>query len=931
MSSLPSRRFAFLALFFLASASIVGAQQGWRILHPGQGGQVQDITLAPAQPGRLYVLSDVEGLYRSDDFGESYRHIAEGIHNSMCFELACDPSDAGRIYLGTIRGLLISDDAGETWRPLEFTMGWRGTDDAGGQNGMPIATIEIDPTDPQTLYFANSWKIKDGLPVWTAFGFSNAFNATNSDLYHTGRIWRSRDRGETWTELTFEPVSGYMNIHSIVVNPANPAQIFVSAHSGLYVSNDRGDTWTKINTPAGAYFGRGATITPDGEWVYACFTVENTPIAWRQSAPNGSRNPPATIFAARNQGTNWTWHNRGTGLGSSSDANDAEYAYPAVSPDSTGANHTVLLGTAIGSAGLWQTTFTVDNAANSISDPGWTRIFGNPAPPFEYIPGWDTYNITGRYYEYTPPTWPEKRIWTTGNQTMFEGDPSALGWPTSLHSWRERYSRLIGTTDGVRTYQHRGTASSINWDVDADGLYAVQAMSDNGIAESVDGGVSWTRLNGPGVPNGQAAYIVKNTIPRVVLAGAGTGFLGGTGTVNLHASRLISDGFNSWMTNITTRGLSGGVSDFSADAITGHQVYVATSNALYQADNIHDLWNTTDPVFRSIFTGSVTRVIAHPRLANTLYILTGGGVRRGISLDGGATWSFSANLAPSNATDFAVWEYAERTYIAYTGPVAANPVAYLSDDDGASFRQIFTGNTDLPAFPWRSWIFNTSLNVTLKGIVGFEDCVMFGTGMRNQRKSLGMMKGRISGAGDALSVTWSDWATEGAPVHHAFPWVERARIGNIAGAPTVLTATQGAGTWARPATEINSPLETWRRQHFGTTAGSGPAANDADPDQDGATNLVEFALGTVPTSAGSVALPQPQITGNRLRLSFIPNATLGIRYTVQSSDDLLAWSETPVAAGDLIVGQAYTFTDSIDLGSDGNLARFLRLRVELVP
>ncbi|MRX46897.1 Ig-like domain-containing protein [Pedobacter puniceum] len=843
----------------LLLCAIVGLQtmayaQHWEIKHPGQGGQVQDIVLAKAKPGRIYVLSDVEGLYRSEDYGISYKSISEGIHNSMCFTLASDPQNAARVYLGTIRGVLYSDNGGDTWSPITHTINWQGTTGTAAQRGMPVATITVDPTNSDNVYFANSWKIKDGLSVWSAFGFSNAFNTTNADLYHTGRIWVSRNKGTTWTEVVFEPTSNYMNIHSITVNPANPAQIFVSAHTGLYVSNNYGaaGSWTKINTPTGAFFGRGMDISPDGAWIYACFTTENSPIAWRQSAPSGSRNPEATLYAARNIGTSFTWNNRGTGLGASSDANSREYAYPKVDPRSTSTSHTVLLGTAVGSCGLWENTFSI--SGSTISNPAWTQILwtsgkqqANGLGTFAYNPGWDTYDVTGRYYSYTPTNWPSRNIWTTGNQTMLQGNPAASGWPVSAASWSERYSEQISVTNNFRTYKHRGTASSINWDVDASGNYMVQAMSDNGIAESVDGGESWTRLNGPGVPNGQSCYIVKNISPKVVLAGAGTGFLGGTGTVNLHACKLDNANLtDSWMTNIS-RGISGGVSDISSDAVDGKKVYVATSTGLFYINNIYDLWNNSNN-FSSILSGDIQRVIAHPTLANTVYVLTGNTIRKGTFSSG--SWSFTSALA-TGAADFAVWRHNSRTYIAYVTGVAANPTASVSDDDGASFKQVFTASTHLPSHDWEDWLFiGSTKNITLKGIVGYQDAFYFGAGMRNNRKGMGYMKGSITGTGSALAVSWADWATENTNgSHHEFPWTERARIGDINGTPHILTATQGSGTWTRslnqvpsniaPTVSITSPSNNANFQS-GTNITLNANANDTD----GTITKVEFFQGT---------------------------------------------------------------------------------------
>jgi fibronectin-binding autotransporter adhesin len=61
------------------------------------------------------------------------------------------------------------------------------------------------------------------------------------------------------------------------------------------------------------------------------------------------------------------------------------------------------------------------------------------------------------------------------------------------------------------------------------------------------------------------------------------------------------------------------------------------------------------------------------------------------------------------------------------------------------------------------------------------------------------------------------------------------------------TATGANLTW----TPL-SPIEQWRFTHFGVTTGTGNAADNADPDNDGVANLAEFNNGTLPADATSV-------------------------------------------------------------------------------
>ena len=76
-----------------------------------------------------------------------------------------------------------------------------------------------------------------------------------------------------------------------------------------------------------------------------------------------------------------------------------------------------------------------------------------------------------------------------------------------------------------------------------------------------------------------------------------------------------------------------------------------------------------------------------------------------------------------------------------------------------------------------------------------------------------------------------------------------------------------------------TPLEVWRQLHFGSSANSGNGADLFDFDQDGLTNLVEFAFGLDPKLPASLQLPPLQRSGGNLFYSFTaPPGVGGISY-----------------------------------------------------
>ncbi len=156
---------------------------------------------------------------------------------------------------------------------------------------------------------------------------------------------------------------------------------------------------------------------------------------------------------------------------------------------------------------------------------------------------------------------------------------------------------------------------------------------------------------------------------------------------------------------------------------------------------------------------------------------------------------------------------------------------------------------------------------------------------------------------------------------------ERAPVATITG--NDFTYTLPALTAAHFVLE-SAPLEAWRQQHFGTTAAAGAAADAADPDLDGRSNLLEYALGSVPTAAdtGSPAAAGSVTdgTGTHLTLTFSRIADPSLVYTVEASDDLVGWTLIWTSTGAQNVAGAVVVADSA-VSQQTQARRFLRLRV----
>ena len=85
--------------------------------------------------------------------------------------------------------------------------------------------------------------------------------------------------------------------------------------------------------------------------------------------------------------------------------------------------------------------------------------------------------------------------------------------------------------------------------------------------------------------------------------------------------------------------------------------------------------------------------------------------------------------------------------------------------------------------------------------------------------------------------------------------------------------------------QLASPLETWRQNNFGTISDSGDAADDADPDQDGVTNINEYTAGTDPNSSTDF-LKMSTVTKSGSTFSADCPGKAGRIYTLQRNTNL---------------------------------------------
>ncbi|MCK6533592.1 MAG: hypothetical protein L6Q84_11540 [Polyangiaceae bacterium] len=203
----------------------------------------------------------------------------------------CHASEPGAWYAGTSpQGLFRSDDCGDTWRPLpsvnddaQFRQ-WMGSVQDGTPDGPKLHSILVDPRDPKHLYF----------------GMSGGGVHESTD---GGKHWRPLIAG---MEVVggFDPANiAFHDPHCLRMCATNPDRLYQQNHCGIYRIDRPEGTWHRIGKrmpKAVGDVGFTMVVHPrdaDTAWVLPM----DGQTVWPRTSPGGR---PA-VFVTKNAGKSW--------------------------------------------------------------------------------------------------------------------------------------------------------------------------------------------------------------------------------------------------------------------------------------------------------------------------------------------------------------------------------------------------------------------------------------------------------------------------------------------------------------------------------------------------------------------------------------------------------------------------------------------------
>jgi photosystem II stability/assembly factor-like uncharacterized protein len=258
--------------------------------HPWEFKRVWHVEPSLTDPDTVYAGSEDAALFRSTDGGASWQELA-GLRNHPSgpqwqpgaggmgtHTIILDPVHPGRMYVAiSAAGVFRSDDAGETWRPMNRGLKSQYIPDPDAEVGHCVHRIAMHPSRPETLFMQMHWDVNrsdDGAESWhevsgnlpTDFGFPIDVHAhepetvyvvpITSDSHHFPpdgklRVYRSRTGGDEWEPLTrgLPQQDCYVNVlrDAMAVDRMDPCGIYFGTTGGqVYASPNGGDTWAPI-------------------------------------------------------------------------------------------------------------------------------------------------------------------------------------------------------------------------------------------------------------------------------------------------------------------------------------------------------------------------------------------------------------------------------------------------------------------------------------------------------------------------------------------------------------------------------------------------------------------------------------------------------------------------------------------------------------
>lgn len=218
--------------------------------------EILDIEIDPTNSNVIYLGLRSGGIMKSEDAGENWRFLNFSLPKVYGVEV--DPRNPQVIYAsGVFQGrgkIYVSEDGGQNWLEIYTS----------SADGPLVISLALDRKDPDVL-FASTSDNQVIASLDTGNSWTNILRASspvikitidshdNNLVYLLGQnseVWRSVNGGENFENITGRTsfVASQGAFRTITTDPNNSGWVYLSGASGIIRSMDHGDIWEPVST-----------------------------------------------------------------------------------------------------------------------------------------------------------------------------------------------------------------------------------------------------------------------------------------------------------------------------------------------------------------------------------------------------------------------------------------------------------------------------------------------------------------------------------------------------------------------------------------------------------------------------------------------------------------------------------------------------------
>ncbi len=608
-----------------------------------------------AAVGNLFGPNEERGVYMTTDGGQNWSRTLYIDQHTGATDMVVDRSNPNVLFAamyqrqrsawgfiggGPGSGMHQSTDGGKTWRRMsggglpDGVMGRVGLAMSRSNPNVVYAQIEVAPTSAPEGGAAPTPAPAAAAAEQGARGGGAAPDPTRSG------VWRSADKGRTWTFMSNQNNRPMYYSH-IEVDPTNEQIVYTGGVSAMK-SIDGGATWTSIQGngvghvdnhaiwiggPDGTLvmYGNdgGLAISPDGGESFEAIRTEAMGLPYHVSADmrrpywvctglqdNGSWCGPSSVRSS--QGIRmWDWISVGGGDGFQTQVDPTDHR---------------IFYTESQNGALRRYNLNVDGSAPSIRPTAGGRGGGNivPQPPDGTQINFN-WNSPIRISHHNPQT-----ILYGGNRLFISrdrGDTWTMTAPVGKDIDASTRS-MMGISYALPSCGGRGAAPQPCIPSKGDGIGATEARTILEIAESPvvqdlywvgtadgnlqvsrDGGRAWTDV-GRNIPGGTREYWISGLEASWFDAGTAYASIDGHHQNDLNPYVFKTTDYGATWTNITSNLPWGHVNSVRQDPVNPDLLYVAHEFGFFISLNDGQQWHKFMP---NLPTVRVDEVLVHPR------------------------------------------------------------------------------------------------------------------------------------------------------------------------------------------------------------------------------------------------------------------------------------------------------------------------------